>query len=138
MWPRIVVQPDWLLSIFYFLFFVHFLDCLFSGNQQNAPKTTKSGSHITRSKEPNPVPATRNKFDHPKVNPIQGYKTLPHPPYISDISPTDYHFLNYITTSREKSSTNKLQPICICNFDQLQNFRILNYRNNLVTFWQIV
>ena len=40
-----------------------------------------------------------------KLNKL-GYKVLPHPPYSPDLSPTDYHFFNILTTfCRENAST---------------------------------
>ena len=72
----------------------HYIWEVCSANQWDALKTAMPASGISKQNRPNPSTWQSPTTWQPtfqKLNKL-GYKVLPHPPYSSDLSPTDYHF----------------------------------------------
>ena len=82
------------------------------------------------------MPAIHTKPVLQKLNEL-GYKVSPHPPYLVDLLPTDYHFLNHLDDF--------LQGKCFCSQQVTENacqgfiailkHRFLHFRNKQTYFW---
>ena len=71
-----------------------------------------------------------------KMNEL-GYKVLPHPPYSSDLSPTDYYYFKQLNFFAGKMLP---QPAghrkCFPSVYQIMKHRFLHHRNKLISLWQ--